>query len=179
MLTIFGKKKVTDDKVAKHFVYTTLDVVEQGWPEVADFINESPEFVTAPQLDPDDYGRFLMIVIAGNFNYIPKNFDEGHDKEIIRGCVEQFASILELEPQELACKIKKYRDFLSRVNMPSKNTLYAMSRGIFHKYDLNCHQEEYFRNLNTPNPIFLKNMNEVMVHFLWDWSSFKERYKVV
>lgn len=179
MLTIFGKKKVTDNKVAKHFVYTTLDVVEQGWPEVAGFINESQEFVRRPNLDPEDYGRFLMIVIAGNFNFIPKNFDEGHDKEILRGCIEEFSAILGVEATELAKKVKCYRDFLARVNMPSKNTLYAMSRGIFHKYELNEFQEEYFKSLNTPNPIFLKNMNEVMTHFLWDWSSFKEKYKVI
>ena len=179
MLAIFGRKKVTDDKVSLHFVHTTLEVVESGWPEIAGFINDSPEFITRPQLDAHDYGRFAMIVIAGNFNYIPKSFDEGHDKEIIRGCVEQFAEIFGVGAEEFASKVKEYRDFLSRVNMPSKNTLYAMSRGIFHKYNLNEHQEEYFRNLNTPNPIFLKNMNDLMVNFIWDWSAFKDKYKVV
>ncbi|WP_306642699.1 hypothetical protein [Sanyastnella coralliicola] len=179
MLAIFGKKKVTDDKVSLHFVHTTLEVVESGWPEVAGFINDSPEFIKRPDLDPDDFGRFLMIVIAGNFNYIPKYFEDGHDKEIIKGCVEQYAKIFDIRPEEFALKVKKYREFLARVNMPSKNTLYSMSRGIFHKYDLNCYQEEYFASLNTPNPIFLKNMNEIMVNFLWDWSAFKEKYKVV
>ena len=72
MLAIFGKKKVTDDKVSLHFVHTTLEVVESGWPEVAGFINDSPEFIKRPNLDPDDFGRFLMIVIAGNLAFFKK-----------------------------------------------------------------------------------------------------------
>lgn len=179
MITIFGKKKVSDDKVADHFVATTLNVVQEGWPEVAGFINDSPEFIRRPQVDAEDFGRFLMIVIAGNFNYIPQNFDEGHDRDIIRGCVERFAEVLDISPKELAAKIKEYRNFIARINMPSKNTLYGMSRAIFHKYELNDYQEEYFRSLNTPNPIFLKNLNELLTHFLWDWSAFKDKYKVV
>lgn len=179
MIALFGKKKVTDEKVARHFVATTLDVVEEGWPVVAGFINDSPEFVKSPEIDPEDFGRFLMIVIAGNFNYIPKSFDEGHDSEIIKGCVQHFAEILDVPVADLAARIKSHRHFIARVNHPSKNTLYGMSRAIFHKYELNDFQEEYFRNINTPNPIFLKNMNEIMSNFLWDWSAFKERFKVV
>ena len=39
-------------------------------------------------------------------------------------------------------------------------------------------QEEYFRSLNVPNPRFLMQMEEVLQHFLWDWTSFQEQYKV-
>ena len=68
---------------------------------------------------------------------------------------------------------------MNRVNHPSKNMLYAMSKAMFYKYELNDHQVEYFRNLNTPNPIFLKNLDDVMSNFLWDWDAFEEKYKVV
>lgn len=33
--------------------------------------------------------------------------------------------------------------------------------------------------MKTPNPIFLKNLDELMRNFLWDWEAFNERYKVV
>lgn len=54
-----------------------------------------------------------------------------------------------------------------------------MSKAVFFKYNLNDYQEEYFRQMKTPNPIFLKNLDEVMRHFLWDWEVFNEKYKVV
>jgi len=179
MLALFGKKKVTDHQVSAYFVHTTIETVEMGWPELVGIINDSPEFVTRPNLDPDDYGKFLMIVIAANFNFIPEYFDEGHDKEIMQASIQKFAEAFGVSPDVFAKKIKDYRDFLSRINHPSKNTLYSMSRGIFHKYQLNDFQEEYFRNMNTPNPIFLKNLNDVLGHFLWDWSAFKDKYKLV
>lgn len=179
MLSIFGKKKLSDNQVANIFVNTMLETVEQGWPEVSAFISDSAEFVKSPDLDEDDYGRFLMIVIAANFCYIPKHFNSGHDSNIIKLSVAKFAEVFDLEVSDFARKVKEYKQFLSRVNMPSKNTLYAMSKAVFFKYNLNQYQESYFQSLRTPNPIFLKNLDEVMRNFIWDWNAFQEKYKVV
>ena len=30
-------------------------------------------------------------------------------------------------------------------------------------------QEEYFKNVNCPNPIFLKRLDNAVVHFMWNW----------
>ena len=178
MLAIFGKKKLTDNQVANVFVNTLIESVEAGWPLVSGFIKDCPEFTTTPQIEEDDYGKFLMIVIAANFAYIPENFENGHDREIIRRCVEKFANMFDLEPEQFAAKVKDYKKFLNRVNMPSKNMLYAMSKAVFFKYELNQYQENYFKSLNTPNPIFLKNLDDVMRNFLWDMEAFQEKYKV-
>jgi hypothetical protein len=179
MMSIFGKRKLSDNQVSNIFVNTILDSVENGWPEVSAFISDSPEFVKSPNLDSDDYGRFLMIVIAANFCYIPKHFEGGHDSCIIKLSVEKFASVFDLEVGAFAKKVKDYKQFLSRVNIPSKNTLYAMSKAVFFKYELNQFQEPYFQSLKTPNPIFLKNLDEVMKNFLWDWNAFQDKFKVV
>jgi len=32
--------------------------------------------------------------------------------------------------------------------------------------------------MNTPNPIFLKSLDEVMRNFIWDWEAFCDKYKV-
>jgi hypothetical protein len=179
MISLFGKKKLTDEKVANIIVNTTLETVEKGWPEVAGFINDSAEFEYTPNLDASDYGRFLMIVIAGNFNILPKHFKDGHDKEVLVKCMGKFADVFDISAEQFARKTKDYRSFLSKVNSPSNNTLYSMSKGIFHKYELNQFQEGYFKSLNTPNPIFLKNLDEVMNYFLWDFEAFTDKYKVV
>ncbi|MFZ6053368.1 hypothetical protein [Halocola ammonii] len=178
MLTIFGKRKLNDNQVANIFVNSMIESVEKGFPEIAGFINDCPQFVRNPNIDPDDYGRFLMIVIAGNFNYIPRYFNQGHDQVIIRKCVEKFADVFEMKTNEFAQLIKEYKDYLKRVNMPSKTTLYAMSKGVFYKYNLNDFQEDYFKSLKTPNPIFLKNLDDMMKNFLWNWDKFSEKYKV-
>ncbi|NNE55608.1 MAG: hypothetical protein HKN32_06285 [Flavobacteriales bacterium] len=178
MLAIFGRKKITESQVADLFVNHTLDVVDQGWPVVREFIIDSAEFAVAPEIEEEDYGKFLMIILAVNFSYIPKHFEAGVDREIIRKSVERFAQIFDITPEEFAKKLKDYKSFLSRVNHPSSKMRYSVPKGIFFKYHLNTYQEDYFQKLNTPNPIFLKNLDEVTRHFIWDWNSFKEKFKV-
>ncbi len=179
MLTIFGKKKITSERTAHIFSHNIVETVEKGFKELAGFINDSPEFVKSPNVREEDYGKFLMIVIAGNFSYIPQHFKDGQDQEIIQYCIEKLAPVFDMTPAELGVKVKEYKDFMSRVNSPSKNTLYAMSRAIFYKYDLCACQDEYFSQMNTANPIFLKNLDEFMKNFIWDWEAFNEKYKVI
>ena len=179
MLTIFGRKKISTERVAHMFSHHILETAESGFPEIAGFIRDSPEFVRSPDIEDSDFGRFLMVVIAGNFSYIPQHYQDGQDQEIIEHCVQKMAPVFEMTVHEFSSVVKDYKEFMSRVNAPSKNTLYAMSKAVFFKYDLNECQDEYFRQMKTPNPIFLKNLDELMRNFLWDWEAFNERYKVV
>ncbi|MDZ4752066.1 MAG: hypothetical protein SGI87_10655 [Flavobacteriales bacterium] len=179
MLTIFGRKKLTTERTANLFVNTIIETVEKGFPDVAGFINDSPEFVVSPNIYPEDYGRFLMIVITGNFNYLPAHFQENQDDEIIKLSIAKLAPLFDMSVHQLELTIKEYKDCMSRLNVPSKNTLYAMSKAVFAKYELNDFQEEYFRSMKTPNPIFLKNLDELMRNFLWNWDAFNEKYKVI
>ena len=91
---------------------------------------------------------------------------------------EKFATVFGLSINELKAIIKEYDSFMSRVNHPSKNTLYAMSKAIFHKYNLNDFQDEYFKKMQCPNPLFLKRMDEIVSNFIWDWEAFFKKFKV-
>ena len=92
--------------------------------------------------------------------------------------IEKLAAIYDMDFASFEQVIKDYDAFVSRVNHPSKNTLYGMSKAVFHKFNLNGFQEPYFKNMRTPNPLFLKRMDEIMMNFLWDWEAFFNRYKV-
>jgi hypothetical protein len=179
MLAIFGKKKLNAERTAHLFSHNIIETVEQGFPDVAGFINDSPEFITSPNIQPDDYGKFLMIVIAGNFSYISQQFKDGEDKEIIEQCTEKLAPVFGLSKTEFSDKVSEYRSFMSRVNSPSKNTVYAMSKGVFFKYNLCDFQDDYFKQMKTPNPIFQKSLDELMKNFIWDWDAFNDKYKIV
>ncbi|MBM3448487.1 MAG: hypothetical protein ACK5EW_06740 [Bacteroidota bacterium] len=178
MISFFGKKKISAEKTASFFVNTLLDAVEEGFPEVAGFVRDSPEFVKVPVMSDEEYGKFLMIVIVGNFNYLHEHFQDGEAELIIGHCVEQFAPVFDLSPTAFQTKVNEYKKFMAHINAPSKNNLYAMSRAVFYKYELNQYQDEYFMRENAPNPIFKKNLDDVMRNFVWDWSAFTEKYKV-
>ena len=64
LTTIFGKKKLTEDKVANVFVNTLLNVIDNSFNEVASSISSDSEFVKPPIIDHLDSDKFLMIVLA-------------------------------------------------------------------------------------------------------------------
>lgn len=179
MLTIFGRKKITPERTAHIFTHNILETVEKGFPDIAGFINDSPEFLRCPNVNEEDLGHFLLVVIAGNFQYLPQYFQEGQDKAIIENCIQKFAPVFEMTPVQFGMKVKEYQDFMNRVNVPSKNILYGMSKAVAFKYGLIELQDDYFRQMKAPNPIFLKNLDDLVRNFLWDWEAFNERYKVI
>jgi len=179
LLTALFKKKISETKVANIFVNTIMKSVEQGFPEVAAIINNDTEFVTRPDISEDDSDKFLFIIIAGNLRFLEKYFaEENRDERITEMIYEKLSRIFEMEVSKLKTIIEDYQSFFGKVNYPSKNTHYAMSKAVFYKYDLNEHQKEYFRNLKTPNPIFLKHLDEVVYQFIIDWELFADKYKI-
>ena len=178
MLFNWGKKKLKPEEVARMFVHATLDSVEDAWPDILGLLRETPHMERPPEIDDAEVGPFLLVVLAGNLDFIPRFFDGGADHALVEAIVSELSKQLELPTHQLAERISCTRDAMVKLNKPSKKTLSAMSRGLYLGYGLNEYQEEYFRSLNVPNPRFLMQMEEVLQHFLWDWTSFHEQYRV-
>lgn len=178
MLSTIFRKKISDEVLAKYFVNGILNTIEQGFEEIKMFIEEDPAFSTTPSMDNAKNGHFAMIVITGNIEELTKTFPVEQINTLLPCIHQQFAEALEMSNKDFENICKEYRAFMKRVNYPSKVVLYSMSKALFHKYHLNAYQEEYFASLNTPNPLFIKRMDEVMKNFLWNWEAFFKRYKV-
>ncbi len=178
MLTLFGKKKLTEEKAANIFVNATQRLIDEGFESVAAIINDSSEFVQRPKVNSEDVGPFALIVIAGNLQNVPAHFDAGQDKRVAQHILDKFADIYEIDNMRLAEMVSETRKLMMRKNHPSKNVPTAMAKALFCKYGLNSHQEAYFKTLQAPNPIFIQRLREALETFLWDWDSFLQRYKL-
>lgn len=178
MLTLFGKKKLTEEKVAHLFVNAIQTLIDEGYRDVAGLINDSPEFVKSPGIGPEGIGPFTLVVLAGNIQVLPQYLDAGQDKRITAHILDKFAELYEMDKMALAQLIADTRQFMARKNHPSKMVGSAMARALFCRFELGKYQEEYFRNLDVPNPIFLQRFKEAMEHFLWDWEGFLQKYKI-
>lgn len=178
MLTLLGRKRISEDKAANVFVNSIIDVVESGFADVAGIVNTDPAFVKSPNLSEDNSDRFLLIVISANLKYLNEYFDADQGSRLKETILEKLAKAFGASESELRQTISEYNECMARVNHPSKNTLYAMSKAFFHKYDLAKYQEDYFKSLNSPNPLLLKRLDEVMQNFLWDWPGFLDKYKI-
>lgn len=175
--TLF-KKKVSEEKVAELFTNIIINSVDQGFPEVADLINNDTQFERPANIDPNNSDAFLMIVITGNILKLPKYFDDGQEDRIEELVMDKLAAIYEVDRPTMDVAIHDMRSFFSKINYPSKKTLYAMSRAVFYKYNLNDNQSAFFRDQRVPDPIFLKHMDAIMKEFLVDWNKFTDKFKI-
>ena len=179
MLSFLTKKKITEDKLAQIFVTYTLKTCDEGFEEVANLIAEDPEFEKPPKIEGSNSDEFLMIILSGNLEMLPQHFSDYQDIRLLDKIYKKLAVSLQLDIADLKKIIAHYQNYLKRVNHPSKNTHYAMSKAIFFKYELNDYQQDYFRKMKTPNPIFLKRLDEIVANFIWNWNDLKDKYKIV
>ena len=179
MFGIFFKKKITEEKLVDYFVFSTVKMVDEAFEDVAEIICSDPEFVTTPIISKAQADPFLWIVITANIKFIPRYFNDYQDIRLLDDANRKFARILDVPLDVFKEEINKYNALFSRLNHPSKNTVYAMSKAVFNKYHLAQYQNEYFKKMDTPNPIFLKRLNEVMEEFIFDWEQIIDDYKVI
>jgi hypothetical protein len=172
------KKKLDANKLANVFVNSLLEITENGFNDVKSMISDDTAFVAYPEISSNASDNFLLIVIVGNLRYLDSHFEVIEAKEIHTQIVRKFAAVFSMEEAAFEKIIQEYDSLISRVNHPSKNTLYGMSKAVFHKFKLNDFQEDYFKNMRTPNPLFLKRMDEIMMNFLWDWDEFFKKHKM-
>ncbi|NEQ49936.1 MAG: hypothetical protein F6K11_07365 [Leptolyngbya sp. SIO3F4] len=178
MLGTLFKKKIREDQLADYFVNSVIHLVDEGFPEVVACIQTDASFVSQPPLQASDSDRFLFIVIAGNLKYIPQFFNDYQDIRLMEKIQQKFSKALDVPLADFKELMTQYQRYFSRINHPSKNTHYAMSKAVFFKYDLNDYQEDYFRNMKSPNPMLLKRLDDLMEHFIWKWEGILEKFRV-
>lgn len=172
------RKKVSDEKLANIFVNGIFSAIDNGFPVVADFINEDQAFVTSPNLNEKDNYEFALIVLIGNMSYLESSFDPEQAYKVEELIYERLANVYEMSLSEFKSLVKDYKVLINRLNSPSKNMVYGMSKCVFDKYGLYNFQDEYFKRMQAPNPLFLKRMDDVVENFLWDWDAFFKKYKL-
>jgi hypothetical protein len=176
--TLFGKKKISEERLANAFVNAVLQLTEQGYPTIVEELLDSPEFERSPEFGPGDDELFALIVLAGNLMDAPKHLQAGHDRRFVSFAISKFAQAMELQASELELEVVALQHYMERINHPSKNPVYAMSKAVFHKYDLFQYQDPYFRDMKAPNPIVLSRLNKLMAFCMWDWAELVEEWKV-
>ncbi|MCG8577324.1 MAG: hypothetical protein MI810_20740 [Flavobacteriales bacterium] len=172
------RKKFDANQLANVFVNSLLEAIDNGFDDVSELINEDAAFTQNPQIDKQYEDNFLLIVVVGNLRFLNDHFEAADATNIRSLIIQKLSAVYNMNHLEFEKIVSEYDSFLSRVNHPSKNTLYAMSKAVFHKLNLNDYQESYFKNMRTPNPLFLKRMDDLMTNFLWDWEVFFKKYKM-
>lgn len=176
---LFGKKKVKVAELAPRYVNAIYEVVDAGFGEIAGYINEEKEFEKSPKLSDKENEWFLYIVYAGNLVNLDNYFDKKQADDIASVFSREIIKAMGKDPDIAIEILGDYENFLRSLLGEPKNLVKAMSLAIFHKYDLNKYQKEHFQKLNSPSPIVMKELNEMVEFFLWNWQDYLNKYKVV
>lgn len=178
MLGSLLKKKLSDNQLANVFMNGILEMVENGFGEVAQLINEDPAFIASPNIQEEKNGQFSMVVMVANLSYLESTFEVEQAVRVEQLIFDKLGKMMQASAAEAEETVRDYQKFMLRINHPSKNMVYAMSKAVFYKYNLNDYQDEYFRRMQAPNPLFLKRMDAVVGNFLWDWDAFFKKYRI-
>lgn len=178
MLGTIWRKKLSDNQLANVFMNGILEMVENGFVEISQMINDDPAFVQSPELDEKSNGEFTMIVVVANISNLESTFEADEATRVEQLIFQKLAAMIQVNTSEAETMVREYQRSMLRINHPSKNMVYAMSKMVFNKYGLNEFQDEYFKRMQAPNPLFLKRMDAVLGNFLWDWDAFFKKYKL-
>jgi len=179
MFKIFGKKKIKENVVANIFVNSILNTIDNGFSEIAGIINDSPEFILSPNISITDDNAFTLVIIAANLDFLPEHIHDAKEDHVTSLIFSKLSNVFDCDQEKLEATIAAYQSYLKKKNHPSKNMHYAISKAIFWKYNLNQYQDEYFKNMRSPNPMFLKRLNEATYNFIWNWDAFTNKYQII
>ena len=177
--TLFVKKRVTHEMLASNFVNKTLRSVDETYKDFLDAIYNDTELISFPKLDYKDPTELMYLIIAGNMKFFERILSSQEENTICNSIIEQMCIVFDMKFNQMQDKLEKYSSFISRVNHPSKNILYGISKAVFFKFKLGTYQDEYFAQLNTPNPVFLKKIDTLVENYIWDWETIFEKNKIV
>jgi len=176
---LFGKKKIKKEKAVEIYVDTIFDVIERGFPEIASFINEEKQFNKSPQIGQEDFEWFTYIIYGGNVLNLYEYFEQEQADDMKMLIVREVAERYTKRDQHIAEEIiLEYEKFLLEIQKKNKNIVKTISLALFNKFELNNYQDEHYQRLNAPNPVFLKELNEMMELFVWNWEDFLQKYRI-
>jgi len=176
---LFGKKKKTPQDIAPDYVSLIHEATAEGFPIIADLLNEEMEFANSPHIEADSNLWFRYIVFAGNLLNLETFFSPEEADNLRQVFIPKITQSLGADPETADAILVDYMEFLRNLNKTQKNLVHSMAMAIFQKYELNDYQTEHFQKLNAPNPKVMKELTEIVALFLWNWKSYLETYKVV
>ena len=107
MLRLFKKKEISLKKLANIFVNYSMQMVDSAFRDVAECINNDPEFVPKPNISGRDGNKFLMIVIAANLSNLPKSLDKTKNQKLKELIFGKFSTALKIDKNEFKQKRQK------------------------------------------------------------------------
>lgn len=173
------KKKVKAEVAASIYVNLLNNVIEDGFVEIKDFINNNNNLEDSPNLTNEDMDWFSNIIFLGNIKKLDTFYEE-KESAILRGLIlnEMYKELPENEQHLAIERFLDYENYFNELLIENEYSINAMAYGIFEKYNINEYQGDLFKRKNKPNPIFFNELKNLLKHFMWNWEDYLEKNKL-
>lgn len=181
VFSLFGKKRLSEEHIAKVFVSTINGLAIDTFPILRDYLMDVPELACPPKIKENQMEWFLYIVFSANLYNLRTAFQgDQHDRMRIL-IIDEFIASLEGKSEDAVLEqINNYEDYIAALDRRENDGLgKIIALAIFNKYGLNDCQVEHFQKMNMANPIIIKAMMEITENFIWNWNDILENYKLV
>ena len=182
MLSFFGihkKKKIKASVFTKTYVRNLNEVIDSGFTEIKDFINENNNLKCTLELKDFDFKWFWIITFLANLSHLNSYFEEEEVLQL-RGYVLDIILNMIDDNNELAMeRFLNYENYFSQLISKHDDILKSMAFAIFEKYNINDFQGDMFKRKNKPNPILIHELKNLLSHFLWSWDSDLKDYRII
>ena len=181
-MKLFGfnkKRKVSVKNLASIYANTLFEVIDNGFPEIIEFVNDNRKFEESPNPQRKDIIWFLMIIFAGNNHRLSDYFDDSVVDRIHLASLNELINFVDQEEDVVRDMFLDYERFFKDQLVDDITIEKAMAKSIFVKYNLNDFQGELLKSQNEPNPVFLQELTDLLSHFIWNWNDYLQKYKVV
>ena len=173
------KKKVKAELAATIYVNLLNNVIEVGFVEIKDFINNNNNLEDNPNLTNLDIEWFKNLVFLGNIKNLNIFFEENDSSDLRGYILDEMYKELSKSDQHLAIeRFLDYENYFDELLIENEDSIGAMAYGIFEKYNINEFQGDLFKRKNKPNPIFYNELKNLLTHFIWNWEDYLEKNKL-
>ncbi len=183
-MKLFGfskKKKIKIQDLASVYSSTLHEVIQAGFREIIEFVNDNRKFEESPNLQKDDISWFLMIVFVANNFHLSNFFDDKIVDRLQHLSLNKLLEKISNDEEEdiIRDRFIDYENFFKDQVSDDISIEKAMAKSIFIKYNLNDFQGKLLKNQNEPNPVFLQELTNLLSHFVWNWEDYLKKFKVV
>ena len=181
MLSFFKlsrKKKEKLDVTINKYVKSINDVIDSGFIEIKEFINENNNLDKNPGIKDDDIRWFRIIIILGNISELKNYFPEPQASKMKDMIIEDSLSHFRNSSFISIDHFIDYDNYFNQLISIHESSAKAMAYALFEKYEINSSQVDLFRRKNEPNPVFIHELKNLLSHFLWNWTDYLKKFKV-
>ena len=181
MLNFFGiskKDKVSVKDTANLFFVALNKVVNDGFPEIQNFLNNNNNLEKSPEILDEEIKWFRLIIFSGNLHLFSTKFEENESLLLRNHIVDQLMPFLNSDPEIAMDLFLNYETYFNETIQRQVDPIDTMTVAVFDKYNINECQSELFKRKNEPNPVLFNELRKYLSNFIWNWDEFLEKCKI-